>query len=77
MKKKTKRDYHTSTNLGDKILLEKPGIIGKMKAPRDGPYEITKVNTNGTVSIKKGAVEQLVNIRRISPFHERRPSGSA
>ena len=62
---------------GDKVLLEKPGITPKMVAPRTGPYEVTTVSTNGTVRIRKGAVTHRVNIRRLTPYHERQPSGSA
>ena len=44
-----------------------------MSQPRTGPYEIinSKVHTNGTVRIRRGAVTERVNIRRITPYHER------
>jgi hypothetical protein len=71
-----KRIPHTY-NVGDKVLLEKPGKQGKMSAPREGPYEIVHVSTNGTVRIKKGIVIQRVNIRRLTPYFDRSPSGSA
>jgi hypothetical protein len=64
-------------NVGDKVLLTKPGIIPKMELPRTGPHIIEKVSTNGTVVIRDGAVSQRVNIRRLTPYHERRTSGSA
>jgi len=35
--------------VGDKVLLEKPGINRKMSQPCTGPFEILKVHTNGTV----------------------------
>ena len=57
-------------NIGDKVLLSKPGIIPKMSNPREGPYVVTKVSANGTVRIQKGAVNQRVNIRRITPYSE-------
>lgn len=62
--------------VGDKVLLERPGIQPKMGVPRDGPFEVVHVSTNGTVCIQKGAVTQRVNIRRLTPYFERRPSGS-
>ena len=63
-------------NVGDQVLLEKGGIQPKMAAPREGPFHVTKVSTNGTVRIQKGIVSQRVNIRRLTPFFERGPSGS-
>ena len=41
-----------------------------MKAKREGPYEILKVNSNGTVRIQKGAIKDTVNLRRITPYFE-------
>ena len=55
---------------GDKVLLNKPGILRKMSTPRTGPYLVQKVFTNGTVLLNQGTVSQRVNIRRISPYHE-------
>ena len=55
--------------VGDKVLLERHQAR-KMERPYDGPYVITNVYTNGTVTIKKGAVYQRHNIRRIQPYHE-------
>ena len=50
------------------LLLEKPGIIPKMSQPRNGPYEVIEVFTNGTIMIRKGAVTHRVNIRRVTPY---------
>lgn len=71
-KKRIQHEY----KVGDKVLLERPGIQPKMSAPRDGPFEVVHVSTNGTVRIQKGAVTQRVNIRRLTPYFERSPSGS-
>ena len=65
-----KRIPHTY-NVGDKVLLEKPGKVRKMSAPREGPYEVVHVSTNGTVRIKNGAVIQRVNIR-LTPYCTKR-----
>ena len=55
--------------VGMKVLLEKPGINPKLTAPRTGPYEITKIHTNGTIQIQKDeATAERVNIRRVTPF---------
>lgn len=47
---------------GDKVLLTKPGIQPKMDAPRTGPHVISKVWSNGTVTLQQGAVSKRVNI---------------
>ena len=52
----------------DKVLLRNEGILRKLSSPRDGPYKITRVYNNGTVRLKKGAVSERVNIRRITPY---------
>ena len=69
-KENAKRIAHVYT-VGDKVLVTKPGIIGKMAAPREGPYAVTKVYTNGNVRIQKGIVNDRINIRRLTPFYER------
>jgi len=61
-----KYDY----KVGEKVLLNKPGIRNKLSSPRTGPYVITKVYTNGTLTIRKGPVSQRVNIRRVTPYNE-------
>ena len=61
-----KRKRHTY-NIGDKILLRK-GTEFKYEQPYTGPHDILEVFQNGTVRIQKGAVAEIVNIRRITPF---------
>ena len=38
--------------------------------PWDGPYEITEVSDNGTVTLRMGAVMERFNIRKIKPYRE-------
>jgi hypothetical protein len=59
-------------SVGDKVLIEKPGIIPKLSTPRSGPYEVLRVNANGTLRIKRGNVTETINIRRVTPYFERR-----
>ena len=55
--------------VGNKVLLEKPGLTPKMAAPRTGPCAVTKAHDNGTVTIQKNnVVEQVINIRRLTPY---------
>ena len=53
--------------VGDQVLLYTPNPT-KMEQPREGPYPVLQVHTNGTVTIQKGAVSQRLNIRQIVPF---------
>ena len=64
-----KRISHTYAE-GDKVLLEIPKRQRKHQKQRDGPYTIEKVNTNGTIRIRRKNVSDLVNIRRVTPFIE-------
>ena len=56
--------------IGDRVLLERPGILPQMSTPRTGPYVIQQTFTNGTVQIQKGVVSHCVNIRRLTPYFE-------
>ncbi len=56
-------------SIGDKILV-KARKNSKHELEYSGPHEITQVNDNGTVRFQKGIVNDVVNIRRIKPFHE-------
>ena len=69
-KENTRRVAHDYT-IGDQVLVEKPGINRKMAQPRTGPYEIVRVHANGTVRIRRGVVTERINIRRLTPYHER------
>ena len=62
--KRVKHEYR----VGDKVLMQRTNSTCKLERPYDGPYEITKVFTNGTVAIQKGVVNQRVNIRHVFPY---------
>ena len=51
--KRVRYDY----KVGDNILIYTPDP-NKMEQPREGPYPVTQVHTNGTVTIQKGVVSQ-------------------
>jgi hypothetical protein len=58
---------------GDQVLLvldadERRGQP-KMSKPTKGPFTITQVQPNGTVTIRRGSVSETINIRRIKPYH--------
>jgi hypothetical protein len=57
--------------VGERVLLTKPGKIPKLMLPREGPYTIVRIYTNGTVRIQRGPIESRVNIRRLTPYIDR------
>ena len=52
-------------------MVELPGINPKLSTPRTGPYVVSNVNNNGTITINKdGVVTQPINIRRVTPYFD-------
>ena len=35
----------------------------------EGPFRVTQVNSNGTIRYRKGAIEDVINIRNVSPCY--------
>ncbi len=64
-KKENSKQIEHEYCVGEKVLLEKPGLISKLSAPRMGPYRITETYTKGTVRIQRGIVNEGINIHRI------------
>jgi transposase InsO family protein len=56
--------------VGDKILLTDSRKRSKLAPPREGPYQVERVFTNGTLLIRRGAISERVNIRRVTPYFE-------
>ena len=59
--------------VGDKCLMvtKADKRKGKLLAfKHKGPYDVIKVNSNGTVRIKSENFEETINIRRLSPFNK-------
>ena len=65
----SKRIPHTY-NVNDKVLFRRDDLSKYGQDPWDGPYKISKVNNNGTVRLKMGAVYKTINIRLIKPYNE-------
>jgi hypothetical protein len=63
--KRREHDYA----IGEKILITKADF-NKMEPSREGPYAITRVHANGTVTIQKGRALQRINIRQCMPYVE-------
>ena len=61
-----KRNVHIYKE-GDPVLLGR-GTENKYDAPYKGPFNILKVNDNGTVCLGVGVVNDNYNIRRLTPY---------
>ena len=75
--KENKKRLNHEYKVGDRVLLVfkpyerlKGGKISPSTLAR-GPFIITEVIANGTVKIQCGAFEDLVSIRRITPYVQR------
>ena len=54
--------------IGDQVLIKNDQSSKYARQAYSGPYKITAVNTNGTVKLKKGIIEETWNIRNIHPY---------
>src|SRR6187200_3150469 len=61
-----KRIEH-SYKVGDPVLIKR-GTENKYESLYRSPYNILKVNDNGTVCLRVGAVEVSYNIRRLTRY---------
>ena len=64
--KRIQHDYA----VGDNAYIIKDGIYRKLEDPHLGPFPITQIYANGTVRIQRGAVNEQINIRRLTPHFE-------
>jgi NADH:ubiquinone oxidoreductase subunit len=68
-KENAKRIPH-EYKVNDKVLCTSKPTLSKFGSnPWEGPFQILKVNNNGTVCLRKGVVIETVNIRQIQPYH--------
>ena len=61
--------------MGDEVLVVEERKSEYGEDPYDGPYRITRVNSNGTVRMRKGAVIEPINMRNLMP-HRRDPDNN-
>ena len=54
----------------DKVLYRNKTDSKYGEDPWKGPYDIVKVNDNGTVRLQIGKFTDTINIRNMKPFHE-------
>ena len=75
-KKRVPFDYE----VGQKAMIIKATDGSHLPKPEDvheGPYEITQVFTNGTVRLQRGAINERLNVRRLTPYFESDGDGSS
>ena len=71
-KENKNRKEHTY-RVGDKVLYDKTKGLVKSKYgqnPYTGPHIVQKVNDNGTLNLRMGAVLETVNIRLVKPYKD-------
>ena len=64
-KKRKKYDY----NVNNKVLIKEPKNLKYGTDAYTGPFKIVKMNNNGTVTLKKGCIEDVYNIRNLKPYY--------
>jgi len=70
MKERTKKRNNYEYKVGQKILIQTDNP-SKLQQRYQGPYQITQVNNNGTVVIRRNNnTIETINIRRIKPFFQ-------
>ena len=57
-------------SVGDKSMLEKPSITKIMLKPQIGQHTVTKLYSNGTLKIKRGLIQECVNILCVTPYRD-------
>jgi hypothetical protein len=62
--KRIKHDYAVN----EQVLIHNDSRTPKLMTPTQGPYKISRVHTNGTVTIERGAITERLNIRRLQPY---------
>jgi transposase InsO family protein len=63
-RKRLFKDYQ----VGDQVLLM-THVKGKLKPKTTGPYQITDVHVNGTITIQRGpGITERLSIRRVKPY---------
>ena len=72
-KRENKKRVEHTYEKGGKALLAKAGVkLRKLAKPRQGPYKVVKVSSNGTLKIQlRPCVTGIVNLRLCHPFYEK------
>ena len=57
--------------VGDKIIVKNDPSWKFGTNAYSGPYDVTKVNDNGTLRYQRGNIIDTINIRNVSPYHDK------
>ena len=67
-RKENLKRYYKDYNIGDRVMV-KVYNPSKLQARTTGPYIVTRVHQNGTLTIeRKPNVFERINIRRLVPY---------
>ena len=58
--------------VGDLVLIRRDrgnDVRPKLAKPTFGPFRITAVHSNGTVTIDRRRYQEIIHIRRLIPYH--------
>jgi transposase InsO family protein len=69
-KRRIPHQYHP----GDRVVVRRDmggAKIGKLNAPNEGPFRVTRTFGNGTLEIDRGGFFERINIRRLRPYSTR------
>ncbi|MGH3053396.1 MAG: hypothetical protein ACRDL7_00275, partial [Gaiellaceae bacterium] len=62
------RRFRHDYEVGDEVFILRTNK-GKLQTKTEGPYDIQRVHSNGTVTILRGTFLERINIRRLKPHH--------
>jgi hypothetical protein len=68
--KRISHDYQPNEEV---LILNETDRISKLAPRASGPYQIIRVHTNGTLTIRRNNNLQRINIRRVRPYFRRSP----
>ena len=68
--KRISHDYQPNEEV---LILNETDRISKLAPRASGPYQIIRVHTNGTLTIRRNNNLQRINIRRVRPYFRRPP----
>ena len=69
-KKENAKQIPHDYKVGKKVLYGADPSSKFVADAYEGLYKVVKVNDNGTVRMRKGAVNDTVNIRNINPYQD-------
>ena len=69
-KRENSKRINYEYKINDQVMIKRSKKTKHGEREYDGPYPITQVNNNGTIRIQKEQYSDVVNIRRVFPYHQ-------